>query len=150
MKLKKRLIISATFLVVVLFFPPPTSGATGLSLSVALLGEPDVFVPGAGLSVEVSLTRSLGLFAGGAYSLSGTWDLALGVSWHATPRFALKLQALLFFDVIDGLVPQLGGGMRFSFPLSRSFTFFNELALNVPLVARFIQPAYSAGFSLSF
>jgi hypothetical protein len=150
MELKERLIISATFLVAVLFFYPPTSGATGLSLSVALLGEPDVFVPGVGLSAEIPLTRSLGLFAGGAYFLSGTWDMALGVSWHTTPRFALKLQALFLFDVIDGFVPQVGGGMRFSFPLSRSFTFFNELYLNVPLVERFLQPAYAAGFALTF
>jgi hypothetical protein len=92
----------------------------------------------------------LGLFAGGAYFLSGTWDLVAGVSWHATPRFALQMQALLLFDVIDGFIPQIGAGMRFSFPLSRSFAFFNELGLNVPLAERFLQPGYAAGFALSF
>jgi hypothetical protein len=129
---------------------PTALGASSLSLSAVFLGEPDVFVPGVALGTEISITRSLGLFAGGAYFLSGTWDLALGVSWHATPRFALQMQALLLFDVIDGFVPQLGAGMRFSFPLSRSFAFFNELGLNMPLVSRFLQPKYTVGLSLLF
>jgi len=114
------------------------------------LGEPDVFVPGLRLGAEIPLTRSLGVFAGGAFFISGTWDLALGLSWHATPSFMLSLKALFLFDVIDGFVPQVGMGVRFSLLLSRSFIFFNELGLNVPLMARFLQPEYAAGFSLLF
>jgi len=114
------------------------------------MGEPDVFVPGLGLSFDISLTRSLGVFAGGVFFLFGTWDLATGVVWHASSQFALYLQALFLFDVIDGFVPQLGGGLRWSFLLSRSLTFFNEFALNLPLVSRFVQPEYVAGISLAF
>lgn len=55
----------------------------------------------------------------------------------------------MLLDVIDGFVPQLGMGARFSFSLSRSFAFFNELSLNVPLVARFLQPEYAVGFNLN-
>jgi len=131
--------------------PPftPTAGASGLSLGAIFLGEPDVFVPGVGLSAELSIAHSLGLFAGGAYFLSGTWDLAAGVIWNTSSRLALNLEVLLLFDVIDGFIPQLGGGMRFSFPLSRSFAFFNELSVSVPLAERFLQPAYYVGFMLS-
>ena len=129
---------------------PLSLGATEFFLSAVLLGEPDIFVPGLGLSAELSVTRSLGVFAGGAYFLSGTWDLATGVSWNPSRQFALYLQALLLFDVIDGFVPQLGAGMRGSFPITRSLAFFNELSLNVPLVSRFLQLAYSAGFSVRF
>jgi hypothetical protein len=60
----------------------------------------------------------------------------------------IQLHAL--FDVIDGFIPQIRARMRFSFPLSRPFAFFNELALNVPLVSRFLQPEYAVGFSLQF
>jgi len=53
--------------------------ASSLSASVLFLGEPDVFVPGFGLEAEFSLTSSLGVWASGAYFLSGTWDLATGL-----------------------------------------------------------------------
>ncbi len=124
--------------------------ATEISLTAVFLGEPDIFVPGVGLNAEISLTRSLGLFAGGAYFLSDTWDLAAGASWNASQQFALYLHALFVFDVIDGFVPQLGAGVRWKFPMTRSLSFFNELSLNVPLESRFLQPAYGAGISLSF
>jgi hypothetical protein len=152
MRAKLRSTCLLIALVVMLLLPasPCSLGAIDLSLGVGLLGEPDVFVPGWGLSAEILLTRSLGVFAGGAYFISGTWDLAAGVSWHVTPRFALKLQALFLFDVIDGFVPQLGAGLRWSFPLTRSLMFFNELDLNVPLIARFLQPEYATGFTLTF
>jgi hypothetical protein len=99
--------------------------STGLSITGAFLGEPDIFVPGVGLSAELSISRSLGLFAGGTYFLSGTWDLTTGVIWHPSRQFALYLQALLLFDVIDGLVPQLGAGLRWEFTVARSLSFFN-------------------------
>jgi len=56
------------------------------------------------------------------------------------------------FDVIDGFVPQLGGGVRWNLPLTRtgSWRFFNELGLYVPLKERFAQPVYRAGLSLRF
>jgi len=142
--------IIVILLLAICFQPPALLGASGLSVSAVFLGEPDVFVPGVGLSTELSITRSLGLFAGGAYFLSGTWDLAAGVIWNSSSRFALHLEVLLLFDVIDGFIPQLGGGMRFSLPLSRSFVFFNELNLYMPLVSRFLQPGYTAGLSIQF
>ncbi len=150
MKLYRQLIILAILLLGTLFLLPLTSSASGLSVSAIFLGEPDIFVPGVGLSAEISLTRSLGLFAGGAYVLSDTWGLISGVSWHPSRQFALYLHALFVFDVIDGFVPQLGAGMRWSFPITRSLAFFNELSLNVPLVSRFLQPTYTAGISLRF
>jgi len=147
----KLLCCASAALLLVMFLGSTTAlGTTGLSLTVVFLGEPDIFVPGLGLSAEIFLTRSLGMFAGGAYFISGSWDLAVGVSWHATPRFVLQLQALFLFDVIDGFIPQLGAGMHFNFPLSGAIAFFNELSLNVPLVERFLQPGYTAGFALTF
>jgi hypothetical protein len=134
-------------MLLLLSFP---ADASGLSMSAVLLGEPDVFVPGVGLSVEISATRSLGLFAGGVYVLSGTWGLTTGVSWHPSRQFALYLQTLLLFDVIDGFVPQLGAGARWEFPLTRSLAFFNGLSVSVPLKSRFLQPTYTAGISLRF
>jgi hypothetical protein len=124
-------------------------GATSLSLSGVFWGEPDIFIPGLGLSAELPLTRSLGLFAGAQFFLSGSWDLLVGVMWHPSQRFAFYVQTLLLFDVIDEFVPQLGAGLRWSFPLSRSWAFFNELGLNIPLTARFLQAEYSVGFSLA-
>jgi hypothetical protein len=129
---------------------PMAWGATSLSLSGVFWGEPDIFIPGLGLSAELPLTRSLGLFAGAQFFLSGSWDLLVGVMWHPSQRFAVYVQALFLFDVIDEFVPQLGVGLRWSFPLSRSFEFFNGLTLNVPLVSRFLQPAYAAGLTLVF
>jgi hypothetical protein len=126
------------------------SRASNFSSSVVFLGEPDVFAPGLGLSAELSITRSLSLFAGGAYFLSGTWDLAMRVNWSVSRQISLYLQALLLFDVIDGFVPHLGAVVRWSFLLTRSLAFFNELSLNVPLESRFLQPVYGAGISLSF
>jgi hypothetical protein len=121
-------------------------------VSAVFLGEPDVFVPGLELSTELSISRSLGLFAGGLYVLSSTWGLTTGVSWHLSRQFSVHLQALFVFDVIDGFIPQLGAGLRWSFSIAHSFSlmFFNELSLNVPLVSRFLQPVYQAGISLRF
>lgn len=150
MRLQKRLLLLALVLVGASFLPVHPVSASGLSLSAVFLGEPDIFVPGMGLSAELSITRSLGLFAGGAYFLSGTWDLAIGVNWHPWRQLALFLQALLLFDVIDGFVPQPGAGVRWSFSMARSLVFFNELSLSVPLEARFLQPTYRAGISLRF
>ena len=101
-------------------FPPPSSTASASEIVLAslFLGEPDVFVPGFDLEAEISLTRSLGVWASGAYFLSGTWDLETGLRWHLSPQFALSLQALFLFDVVDGFVPQLGAGARWSFPLT--------------------------------
>jgi len=98
------------------------------------LANPTFFAPGFGLEAEISLIRSLGVWASGAYFLSGTWDLETGLRWHLSPQFALSLQALFLFDVVDGFVPQLGAGVRWSFPLNAagSWTFFNEVGLYVP------------------
>ncbi len=74
----------------------------------------------------------------------------MGGIWHVSPRFAFYVQTLLLLDVIDEFVPQLGAGLRWSFSLSRSLEFFNELSLSVPLVARFFQPEYATGVSLRF
>ncbi len=74
----------------------------------------------------------------------------MGGIWHVSPRFAFYVQTLLLLDVIDEFVPQLGAGLRWSFSLSRSLEFFNEVELNVPLVSRFLQAAYAAGFTLVF
>ncbi len=126
--------------------------ASEASTGATILGEPDVFVPGFGLEAELSLTRSLGVWASGAYFLSGTWDLEAGLRWHLSPQFALSLQALFLFDVLDGFVLQLGAGVRWSFPLTptESWRFFNEVGLYVPLKERFVQPFYRAGISLRF
>jgi hypothetical protein len=150
MKLQKHLLILTIILLGTFFLSSFTCSASGLSLSAVFLGEPDVFVPGVGLSAEISVTRSLGLFAGGVYVLSGTWGLTTGASWHPSRQFALYLQTLLLFDVIDGFVPQLGAGVRWSFPPTRSLSFFNVLSLNVPLASQFWQPEYGAGVSLRF
>jgi hypothetical protein len=153
MKLQKQkyLLILAAVLSGVAFLPAHPISASGLSVSVVFLGEPDIFVPGVGVSAQLSIfSRSLRLLAGGAYFLSGTWGLTTGVSWHPSRQFALHLQALLLFDVIDGFVPQLGVGARWESPLTRSLSFFNDLSLNVPLQLRFWQPAYGAGLSLRF
>ena len=93
-----------------------------------------------------------GVWASGAYFLSGTWDLEAGLRWHLSPQFALSLQALFLFDVLDGFVLQLGAGVRWSFPLTptESWRFFNEVGLYVPLKERFVQPFYRAGISLRF
>ncbi len=136
---------------VMLFSPPAALGATGLSISAVFLGQPDVFEPGLGVSVELPLTRSLGIVAGGLYSLpSGSWAIALGARWHPSPQIGLYLRGFFLFDVVDGFVPQLGVGVRWGFPLTRSLRFFNDLSLQVPLVERFLQPLYSGGLSLSF
>jgi hypothetical protein len=150
MKLQKHLLILAVVLLGASFLPAHPISASNLSLSAVFLGEPDVFVPGVGLSAELSISRSLGLFAGGTYVLSGTWGLTTGVSWHSSRQFVLYLQTLLLFDVIDGFVPQLGAGVRWGFPLTRSLAFFNALSLSVPLQSRFLQPVYGAGISLRF
>jgi hypothetical protein len=39
-----------------------------LASHAVFLGEPDVFVPGVGLSAELSFNRSLGVFAGGGHT----------------------------------------------------------------------------------
>lgn len=57
----------------------PSASATSLSISGIFLGEPDVFVPGVGLSAELPITRSIGMSAGMAFFLSGSWDLIAGV-----------------------------------------------------------------------
>jgi len=108
--------------------------------------------PRLGLEAELSLTRPLGVWAGGAYFLSGTWDLEAGPRWHLSPQLALSLQALFLFDVLDGFGPQLGAGVRWSFPLTPtgSWRFFNEVGLYVPLKERFVQPFYEAGIFLRF
>ena len=92
------------------------------------------------------------MWASGGYFLSGTWDLETGLRWHLSPRFALSLQALFLFDVVDGFVPQLSADARWSFPLhaTGSWTFFNEVGLYVPLVERFVQPVYGVGIALRF
>ncbi len=151
MKPEKLLGSALIVLISLMIFPIPTAwGVTSLSLSGIFMGEPDVFIPGLGLSAELSLSRSLGLFAGAQLFLSGSWDGRVGLIWHASPQFALYLQTLLLWDVIDEFVPQLGAGLRWSFSLSRSLEFFNEVDLNVPLVSRFLQAAYAAGFTLVF
>lgn len=151
MKSEKLLGSALLVLLSLALFPIPMAwAATGLSLSGIFMGEPDVFIPGLGLSAELSLSRSLGLFAGAQFFLSGSWDVRVGLMWHASTRFALYLQILFLLDVIDEFVPQLGAGLRWGFPLSRSFEFFNDLSLNLPLVSRFLQPAYAAGFTLVF
>ena len=133
--------------------PIPTAwGATSLAVSGSFLGEPDVCVPGFGLEAEILLTRSLGIWTGGAYFLSGTWDLETGLRWPLSPQLAFSLQALFLFDVLDGFVPQLGAGVRWSFPLTTTglLRFWNEAGLYVPLKERFVQPVYGAGISLRF
>lgn len=151
MKPEKLLGLTLTVLLFLALLPfPIVLGATSLSLSGIFMGEPDVFIPGLGLSAELSFSRSLGIFAGAQFLLSGSWDVMAGVIWHAAPRFTLYLQTLFLFDVIDEFVPQLGAGLRWSFLLSRSLEFFNEVELNVPLVSRFLQPVYAAGFTLVF
>ena len=151
MKPGKLLCAGLVILLLVAIIPPPASwGATGLAISGVFLGEPDVFVPGVGIEAELGLARSLGLAVGAASFLSGTWGIETDLIWHLSSRFALSAGVLLLFDIVDGFVPQFGAGLRWGFPLSRSLTFFNELALNVPLSSRFLQPEYAAGFSLSF
>jgi hypothetical protein len=72
MKLRNHLLILVALLLAMFFLSPLTSSASGLSLSAVFLSEPDIFVPGVGLSAELSIFRSLGLFAGGTYVLSGS------------------------------------------------------------------------------
>ena len=103
---------SAALLLVMLLGSTTALGTTDLCLTANFLGEPDVFVPGFGLEAEISLTRSLDVWASGAYFLSGTWDLETGLRWHLSQQLALSLQALLLFDVVDDFVPQLGAGVR--------------------------------------
>ncbi len=151
MKPEKLLGSALVLLLSLTLLPIPMAwGATGLSLSGIFLGEPDVFIPGLGLSAELSFSRSLGIFAGAQFFLSGSWDVIVGGIWHVSPRFAFYVQTLLLLDVIDEFVPQLGAGLRWSFSLSRSLEFFNEVELNVPLASRFLQPAYAAGLTLVF
>ncbi len=59
-----------------------SSPASRIAFVGLLPAEPDVFVPGFGWEAEVSLTRSLGVWTGGAYFLSGTRDLEAGIHWH--------------------------------------------------------------------
>ncbi len=148
----KKLLGSAllALLSLALLSVPMAWGATGLSLSAIFMGEPDVFIPGLGLSAELSLSRSVGIFAEAQFFLSGSWDVIAGVMWHAAPQFTLYFQTLFLLDVIDEFVPQLGAGLRWSFSLARSLEFFNEVELNMPLVSRFLQPAYAAGLTLVF
>ncbi len=108
---------------------PMAWGAPGLSLSGIFIGEPDVFIPGLGLSAELSFSRSLGMFAGAQFFLSGSWDVIVGGIWHVSPSFAFYVQTLLLLDVIDEFVPQLGAGLRSSFSLSCSLEFFNEVEI---------------------
>jgi hypothetical protein len=147
----RRLLLSGT-IGVLLWGYASTAQATTFASQFAFLGEPDVFVPGFGLEAEIPLISSLGVWAGGAYLLSGTWDLETGIRWHLSPRFALSLQALFLFDVVDGFVPQLGAGVRWNFPLTPtgSLRFFNEVKVYVPLQERFLQPVYEAGMSVRF
>jgi len=151
LKVPRQALLLGTLSVLALL-PYGPANASELSISALFLGEPDVFVPGFGLEAEISLTRSLGVWASGAYFLSGTWDVETGLRWHLSPQFALSLQALFLLDVVDGFVPQLGAGARWSFPLTPtgSWTFFNEIGLYVPLVERFLQPVYGAGIALRF
>lgn len=150
MKPGKSLSIGLVALLLVTIIPPAASwGAVGFAVSGVFLGEPDVFVPGVGIEAELGLTHSLGLAVGAASFLSGTWGMETKLVWHLAPRFALSAGVLLLLDIVDGFVPQLGTGLRFGFPLSRSLAFFNEFILNVPLTSRFLQPEYAAGFSLS-
>ena len=151
MKPGKLLCAGLVILLLVAIIPPLVSwGATGLAISGVFLGEPDVFVPGVGVRAELGLTRSLGLAVGAASFLSSTWGMEIDLVWHISSGLSLSAGVLLLFDIVDGLVPQLGAGLRWSFPLSRSLVFFNEFTLNVPLSERFLQPEYAAGFSLSF
>lgn len=149
MRLGKLLHGVAVLLWAVLLCALPAQ-ASSLSVSGVFLGQPDIFVPGVGLRGEILLTPSLGAFLGGAAFLSGTWDLSLGVAWRPSVSWAFYLQLALLFDVIDGVVPQVGTGLRWSFPLAQAFAFFNEVSVNVPLSARFLQPLYAVGFALSF
>lgn len=148
MELSKPLGLTLLLLATLLW--PSTSEATNFSISGVFLGEPNVFVPGVGLDMEISLASPLGLLAGMALFLSGSWDLIAGVVWHASSQLALHLQALFLFDVVDGFIPQLGTRLRLNLPLSCHLWFFNELGLNMPRAERFLQPTYSAGFLLSF
>jgi hypothetical protein len=151
MKTEKPLYVGLVILLVLAVIPPPASwGATGLAISGVFLGEPDVFVPGVGMEAKLGLAHSLGLAVGAASFLSGTWGMEIDLVWHISSGLSLSAGALLLFDIVDGFVPQLSTGLRFSFPLSRSLAFFNEFTLNVPLSARFLQPEYAAGLSLAF
>ena len=147
-----KLLLTAALLAGEILLVAPTVQALDLSMDAAFLGEPDIFVPGLELDAELSITPSFGIFMGGAYFLSGTWDLETGLRWHLSPQLALSLQALFLFDVLDGFVPQLGAEVRWSFPLTStgSWRFFNEVGLYVPLKERFVQPFYGAGISLRF
>ncbi|GEM_PF-4939889 len=79
-------------------------------------GEPDAFVPGFGWEAELSLTRFLGVWAGGAYFLSGTWDLETGLWWHLSPQFTLSLQALFPSACSTASYPSWGPGRTGAFP----------------------------------
>ncbi len=60
---------------------PSALAAPSLSLSGIFLGEPDIFVPGLGVSIKFPFTRSLNGLAGAALFLSGSWNLKTGVAW---------------------------------------------------------------------
>ncbi len=65
---EKLLGSALTVLLSLALLVPMAWGAPGLSLSGIFMGEPDVFIPGLGLSAELSLSRSLGIFAGAQFS----------------------------------------------------------------------------------